>query len=178
MLRKHIPTGSCRCHRLQISPIPYDPDRALELLAQAGYYPADEITIYSGQGRIFRAVAFWAAVVEMWNEVGVNASLQLMDSDQHREVRRSGCGQFEDPLTCASQPSVPSPFSQSSGYYEWGTSNESLDLQRQLLLRNNCGSVNSRICDLVPGFEAALQHTVKTPLDSERTTKVSHTTKT
>lgn len=109
--------------------------------------------------------------------MGINASLQLMDSDQQREVRRSGCGQFEHPLTCASQPSAQGPFSQSSGYYEWRTSNEPLDLQRQLLLRNSCGGVNSRICAPVPGFEAAQQHAVKTPLDSERTSKVSRTTK-
>jgi len=54
------------------------------LLAQAGYDPADEIAIYSRQERIFRDVALWAAVVEMWNEMDVKASLQLMDSDQHR----------------------------------------------------------------------------------------------
>ena len=70
--------------------MPYDPDRALELLAQTGYDPADEITIYSRQGRISRDVALWAAVVEMWNEIDVKASLQLMASDQHREVRRNG----------------------------------------------------------------------------------------
>jgi hypothetical protein len=60
------------------------------MLAQAGYDPADEITIYSRQGRISRDVALWAAVVEMWNEIDVKASLQLMASDQHREVRRNG----------------------------------------------------------------------------------------
>ena len=154
------------------APYPYDPGRARELLAQAKYDPANEITIYSRQGRIFRDVELWEAVVNMWTEVGVNAKLQVMEPGNHRDVRRSGCGQFEDPLTCASQPTAPGPFFQSTGYYESGTSNESLDMQRQLLLRNSCGNVNSRVCDLVPGFEDDLQDAIQTPLGSERTSKM------
>jgi peptide/nickel transport system substrate-binding protein len=160
------------------APYPYDPDRARELLAQAGYDPANDVTIYSRQGRIFRDVELWEAVVGMWQEVGVTAGLQIMEPGNHRDVRRSGCGQFEEPLTCASQPDPPGPFFQSTGYYESGTSNESLDMQRQLLLRSSCGNVNSRVCDLVPGFEEALQEAIQTPQGPDRTGRMEALTTT
>ncbi|HEU0020337.1 MAG TPA: ABC transporter substrate-binding protein [Dehalococcoidia bacterium] len=151
------------------APYPYDPDRARELLAQAGYDPANGITIYSRQGPIFRDIELWEAVIGMWQEVGVTADLQIMEEAEHREVRRSGCGGLADPRSCVSQPNAPGPFFQSSGYYESGTSNESLDLQRQLLLRTSCGNVNSRVCDLVPGFEDAVQQAIRAPLGPDRT---------
>ncbi|MFQ6028367.1 MAG: ABC transporter substrate-binding protein [Dehalococcoidia bacterium] len=151
---------------------PYDPDRAKELLAEAGYDPANEVRIHSRQGRVFRDVELWESVVSMWREVGVTASLQILEPGRAREVRRSGCGQFDEPRTCASQAEPPGPTFASSHYYETATSNESLDMQRQLLLRNSCGNVNSRVCDLVPGFEDGIQDAIQTPLGPERTRKM------
>ena len=158
------------------APYPYDPARARELLAEAGYDPANEITIYTREGRVYNDVELAEAIVGQWQEVGVNANLQVMEESLHVQVRRSGCGQFgENALDCVNQ-SPPPPFSASSHFYAAGTSNESLDMQRQLLLRNSCGNVNSRVCDLVPGFEDALQDAIQTPLGPERTRKMEELT--
>lgn len=154
------------------APYPYDPARARELLAEADYNPDNEVIIYNREGRFYNDVELMEAVVGQWKEVGVNASMQVLDSARHTEVRRSGCGKYPDnPRDCANQP-PPLPFGASSHYYVSPTSNESLDMQRQLLLRNSCGNVNSRVCDLVPGFEDKIQDAIQTPLGPERTRKM------
>jgi peptide/nickel transport system substrate-binding protein len=157
------------------APYPYDPARAIELLAEANYDPANEVIIYTREGRFYNDVELIEAVVGQWQEVGVNASMQVMDGSRHQDVRRSGCGQFENPRNCVNED-PPAPFGASSHYYASPTSNESLDMQRQLLLRNSCGNVNSRVCDLVPGFEDKLQEAIQTPLGPERTRKLEELT--
>jgi peptide/nickel transport system substrate-binding protein len=166
------PTGTVGITEENSAPYPHDPDRARELLALAGYDPANEVRIYSRQGSTYRDVELWEEVVGMWEEVGVTARLQVMDSGMHRDLRRSGCGNFEDPPTCGSQPQPPGPFFRSSGYYAAETFNESLDLERPLLSRTGCGYVESRVCDLVPGFEAALQAAVQAQQGPERTSRM------
>jgi peptide/nickel transport system substrate-binding protein len=167
------PTGTVGITRENSAPYPFDPGRARELLAQAAYDPANEIIIYSRHGAVFHDVELWEAVAGMWEDAGVAARVQILEEDQHREVRRSGCGQLADPTTCASQPGPPGPFfgtggDRSSGYYETETYTETLDLQQQLLSRASCSNVNSRVCDLVPGFENALQTAIRTRQGPER----------
>ena len=45
-------------------------------------------------------------------------------------------------------------------------------MQRQLLLRNSCGNVNSRVCDLVPGFQDGIEQAIQTPLGPDRTARM------
>lgn len=154
------------------APYGYDPERARELLAEAGYDPDNEVRIHSRQGRVFRDVELWEAVVTMWRDVGVNANLQILESGKARETRRSGCGNFgEEALQCADFD-PPGPVFASTHFYESGTSNEALDMQRQLLLRNSCFNVNSRVCNLVPGFQDDIDDAVSTPEGPDRTAKM------
>jgi ABC-type transport system substrate-binding protein len=154
------------------APYEYDPEMSRRLLEEANYGPANEIVIHSRQGRIFRDVELWEAVIGYWRDLGVNARLQILEPGRAREVRRSGCGNFgEDALQCA-QFSPPGPTFASSHYYETGTSNETLDLQRHLLQRTSCFNVNSRVCNLVPGWEDRVQDAITTPLGPERTRKL------
>jgi peptide/nickel transport system substrate-binding protein len=154
------------------APYEYDPELARQLLEEASYDPANEIVIHSRQGRIFRDVELWEAVIGYWRELGVNARLQILEPGRAREVRRSGCGNFgEEALQCA-QFDPPGPTFASSHYYETATSNETLDLQRHLLQRTSCLNVNSRVCNLVPGWEERIQDAITTPLGPERTRKL------
>jgi peptide/nickel transport system substrate-binding protein len=158
------------------APYGYDTVRAKELLDEAGYDPENEIIIYTREGRFYNDVELVEAVVGQWREIGVNAKSVIMEGSKHQEVRRSGCGRFEDRKCVGEEP--PEPFFASSHFYLSPTSNESMDMQRQLLLRNSCGNVNSRVCDLVPGFEDAIQEAVQTPLGPERTRKMEELTNT
>lgn len=166
------PAGTVGITGENSAPYPYDPDRARELLARSGYDPANEVTIYSRDGSTYRDVEMWEEVVGMWEMVGVTAGLQVMESETHRDLRRSGCGNFDEPATCASQPQPPGPFFPSSGYYAAETFNDSLDLERPLLSRTGCGYVESRVCDLVPGYEEALQAAVQAPQGPDRTSRM------
>ena len=158
------------------APYGYDPARARELLAEAGYDPNNEVRINSRQGRIFRDVELWEAVVTMWRDVGVNAELQIMEPGQARDVRRSGCGFYgEEALQCANfEPA--GPVFASTHLYETATSNESLDMQRHLLQRASCFNVNSRVCNLVPGLEDDIADAISTPEGPERNAKMERLT--
>ena len=125
-------------------------------------------------GSHYDCIELWEAIIGQWEEVGVNASLQVMENSKHQDIRRSGCGQIENRNCINEKP--PLPFGATSHFYASPTSNESLDMQRQLLLRNSCGNVNSRVCDLVPGFQDKLEDAIQTPLGSERTRKLEELT--
>lgn len=55
---------------------PYDPDRARELLEEAGY-DGEEIVYYSNPDYYTNEQVAGQAIVEMWQEVGINASFQV-----------------------------------------------------------------------------------------------------
>ena len=148
---------------------PYDPTLARQLLAEAGYDPENEVRIYTRQGRVFQDTELWQAVIEAWQDIGVNASLQVVDSESARDLRRSGCGQFNDEVLRCAELDPPGPAFESSHYYEALMANDSLDLQRQLLLWNSCYSVSSRVCNPVPGFQDRIDDALATPLGPGRT---------
>ncbi|MDE2844398.1 MAG: ABC transporter substrate-binding protein [Chloroflexota bacterium] len=177
----------------------FDPDKSRELLAASGYYkpeydPADnnfdvneEIRIHTRAARVYRGLEMFESVVSTWRDLGVNAHVVVLEPNRAREARRSGCGKFivvnddgsqdrSGALACAEQ-TPPAPFGASTHYYETATSNEALDMQRQLVLRNSCFNVNSRVCNLVPGidgqsFEDSIDDAISTPLGPDRVRKM------
>lgn len=179
----------------------YDPDMARELLTSSGYYkpeydPTDnnyevneEINIHTRAARVYRGLEMFESVVQSWRDLGVNAHVVVLEPNRAREARRSGCGKFivvnddgsqdrSGALACAEQ-TPPAPFGASTHFYETATSNEALDMQRQLVLRNSCFNVNSRVCNLVPGlegltFEESIDDAIATPLGPERVRKMEH----
>ena len=179
----------------------YDPELAQELLASAGYYKPDydpsennfdaneEIRIHTRADRVYRGLEMFESVVAGWRDIGVNAHVVVLEPNKAREARRSGCGKFVQTaddgtrdnsmaLACAEQD-PPLPFGATTHYYETATSNEALDMQRQLYLRNSCFNVNSRVCNLAEGFagmsfEESINDAVATDLGPERVQKMEH----
>lgn len=179
----------------------YDPELAQELLASAGYYKPDydpsennfdaneEIRIHTRADRVYRGLEMFESVVAGWRDIGVNAHVVVLEPNKAREARRSGCGKFVQTaddgtrdnsmaLACAEQD-PPLPFGATTHYYETATSNEALDMQRQLYLRNSCFNVNSRVCNLAEGFagmsfEESINDAVATDLGPERVRKMEH----
>ncbi len=177
----------------------YDPELSRELLASSGYYKPEydplennydvneEIRIHTRAARVYRGLEMFESVVSTWRDLGVNAHVVVLEPNRAREARRSGCGKFIEvaddgsqdrtgALACSEQ-SPPAPFGSTTHYYETATSNEALDLQRQLVLRNSCFNVNSRVCNLVPGFdgltfEESITNAIETPLGPERVRKM------
>ena len=74
----------------------YDPDRARELLQQAGYDPANEIVIHARANRVAQDVELNEATINFWREVGVTANLQILEASAARNVRRSRLRSVQD----------------------------------------------------------------------------------
>lgn len=66
-------------HDPDMQPYPYDPDRARELLADAGYPDGFDLTLTSPNGRYQNDRLASEAIAGMWSEVGVNTQVQVMD---------------------------------------------------------------------------------------------------
>jgi peptide/nickel transport system substrate-binding protein len=118
------------------APREYNPELSRQLLAEAGYDPANAIDVNTRPGSNIRGLELMEAVVTFWREVGVTSNLNSWgDLGKARDVQNSGCGNFsEEPgfrekMDCA-QRDPPAPYHSSSHAYEIATSNEILDMQR------------------------------------------------
>ena len=75
--------------------IKYDPERAVELLAQAGYGPGDiEVTLESTADYGGRFATEAELVAGFMNEIGIKTTLEMTDYDAHIPVWRDGNYKF------------------------------------------------------------------------------------
>ena len=182
--------GTVGINDTNFAPYEHTPETSRELLASSGYYHADydpeannyrvnpSIRIHTRADRVYRGLEMFESVVAGWRELGVNAEMVVLEPSRALAVRRSGCGALDGPelqLDCVNQD--PPGVGASTHYYETATSNEMLDMQRQLLLRNSCHNVNSRVCNLVPGldgmtYQDSIADAIGTPLGPDRQRKM------
>jgi peptide/nickel transport system substrate-binding protein len=62
-----------------LRPYPYDPERARQLLAEAGYGTGFEVTLVTPEGRYLNDRLASEAIAAMWTRVGVRTRVQVMD---------------------------------------------------------------------------------------------------
>ncbi len=145
------PSGTVGLTERNSAPYPYDPDRARQLLEEAGYNPANEITIYTRSGRCCRDPEFQEAVLNYLKEVGITADLQIVERTRSKEITSSGCGRFKDEegyigvWDCA-QRDPPGPNFNTSNMSTTATSNEMLDTEVQANRRVGCLHTSSFAC--------------------------------
>ena len=126
-------------------PYPYDPDKARQLLIEAGY-AGEEIRLYGRAARIPKAPEFYEAVVNYWREVGINAEVRVTESSRRREISRTGCGRTAEPLRCA-ELGPGEPTFDSSHVYDNAISGETMDWGRQAIGYMNCFWPGGHWCD-------------------------------
>ena len=139
------------------APHAYDPDLAMQLLQQANYDPEHEVVLTMRSNRIPKDVEVGEAYVTSWNAVGINATLNVVESSVYSNIHRSTCGHqrtreeianaagadlHEKCVTLGPGPPRHASLSIAAG----PTSTESLDYSRQAVLRNSCYSRSSGVC--------------------------------
>ena len=62
----------------RLKPLPYDPEKAKALLAEAGYENGLNLTIHGPNDRLANDSKVVQAVAQMWNRVGVNAKAEVL----------------------------------------------------------------------------------------------------
>ena len=70
--------------------IPYDPEEALRLLAEAGYPDGFGLTISANTSSTQWEIALIRLAVSMWEKVGVKASIDVLEESEFMRLRKSG----------------------------------------------------------------------------------------
>ena len=105
-----VPTGPAIpgdfAFNADLPPLAYDPDRARELLEEAGYN-GEEIVIETTNGSIVNDQVMAEAIQAMWEEVGLNVDLQVIEASVRAEknTAKSFLGVFwSDPTDILKDP--------------------------------------------------------------------------
>ena len=125
---QHMAPGSTGFNP-DVGPYPYDPDRARELLAAAGYTDGFEVTLNIPIGRYLRAEESGRLIAQQLRDVGLDVALRLWEWNEYRGAGRVP-GTEEDALDLK---------------YGWN-SNEWFDAAR-VASHVTCGGRSSKICD-------------------------------
>ena len=136
----------------------FDQAKARQLLEEVGYYATGsqlqarhEINLWTRDGRTPNDVEIAEAVVSFWQEVGVNAKLNVVEpsiwNDHHltgpNRVIEAG-GTLQDIATSTPPP----PLNASPGVIFFAPGGELFDFGRQLNFYADCFSNRSKNCDL------------------------------
>ena len=145
------------------APYPYDPDKARELLAQAGYDPENEITLISRGVRVAKQTEVSEAIHGYLTAVGMNFEFQIVEPSIRSARSRCALGQAIQDVIAESgrnpetdeatradmQAAIDRGGSSCEAFDMLGNqpSNETLDFGRQLRYYMNCESQRSSVCD-------------------------------
>ncbi len=148
------------------APYEYNPEKARQLLQQAGYDPANEIDIFTRSTRIPKQVEVAEAYQAYMSQVGITADINVIESGIRQERTSCGVGNTLNQMLTDSgrDPSSDTPtredFQQAiergelcprGAMMENEPSNETLDFGRQANWYMNCTFVRSTVCDPSPG---------------------------
>jgi peptide/nickel transport system substrate-binding protein len=134
-----------------LAPYQYDPERAKQLLDEAGY-DGEEIRIsgrtvaYTGQQEVMEAIASY------WTELGLNVNLEFLESGVHRTIRNCGIGNVDGDVT--REPSE----CDHSDIYDTGVDLASFDYSRLFYGWLSCTAPTSRVCE--PNMEQLGQRAI------------------
>ena len=77
-------------HNPDLSEIPYDPARAIGLLRKAGYSSGFDLTVSVRSSSTQAEMTLVRLMASMWGEIGVHASIKVMDEEKFMRLRKAG----------------------------------------------------------------------------------------
>ncbi len=150
----YAPPGTLGTTDRTMAQYEYDPAKARELLASAGYDSDNEIVINVFEGRYPANVEVAEAQAGMLKEVGVNSRAVVLETARWLDVGRTGCGRAwrehkgdagPGDTYCLDVPPGPPCFCQPHSY-QLNPSLETLDFARALG-RMDCNNSGAKFCD-------------------------------
>jgi peptide/nickel transport system substrate-binding protein len=69
-----------------LKPYPYDPAKAKQLLAEAGYAAGIDVTLYCGSGTMVNDKQLLEVISDMWSKVGIRAKVQMIEMSQRSKM--------------------------------------------------------------------------------------------
>jgi peptide/nickel transport system substrate-binding protein len=145
----------------------YDPDLSRQLLEEAGYDPANKITINTRAARVAKQIEISEAIVGYLTQIGMNVEFQVVESSIRSAMTQCGIGKTVQRILEASglDPStaIPTNADFQAALDSEGPectfinlignqpSNETLDFGRGVNYYMDCASIRSGFCDLRPG---------------------------
>ena len=69
-----------------LRPYPYDPARAKQLLAEAGYPSGIDVTLHAGMGTMVNDKHLVESIAETWSKVGIRAKIQMMEMGARQKM--------------------------------------------------------------------------------------------
>jgi peptide/nickel transport system substrate-binding protein len=69
-----------------LRPYPYDPAKAKQLLADAGFGGGIDVTLYAGSGTMVNDKQLLEAIADMWSKVGIRAKVEMMEMAQRQKI--------------------------------------------------------------------------------------------
>ena len=69
-----------------LKPYPYDPKKAKQLLADAGFANGVDVTLMAGSGTMVNDKQLIEALVDMWSQAGIRAKINMMEMAQRQKM--------------------------------------------------------------------------------------------
>lgn len=135
----------------------YDPERAMELLAQANYNPENKIEFWTRAGRYAKDVEITESLITFWNDVGINVEAQVVEGSVWRDRHLTGpavtydaqieAGASSEEAAAAVPANDPPRTGASPGLVFFAPGGEYFDFGRQINFYMSCASNRSKNCN-------------------------------
>lgn len=135
---------------------PYNPERAMELLEQAGYDPENKIEFWTRSGRYAKDVEITESLITFWQEVGLNVEAQVVEGSVWRDRHLTGPAATYDAAleggatpeeAAAAVPAADPPRTGASpGLVFFAPGGEYFDFGRQINFYMSCAANRSKNC--------------------------------
>ena len=135
----------------------YDPEKAMELLAQAGYDPENKIEFWTRAGRYAKDVEITESLATFWQDVGINVEPQVVEGSVWRDRHLTGpavtydaeieAGATSEAAAAAVPENDPPRTGASPGLVFFAPGGEYFDFGRQINFYMSCASNRSKNCN-------------------------------